>query len=126
MAWVSQELKKQVSPGIKAVLKKYGVKGTISVRDNRTLVVSIKAGPINFIGDYTGRFPSDHFLLNGYPGIFVGKSGAFLSELFDAMDNGNWDESDIMTDHFNVGWYTDIKIGNVCMPFMAIWNWALF
>lgn len=120
MAWVSQELKAQLAPGIKAVLKKYGVKGTISVRDNRVLVVSIKTGSINFIGEYTGRFPSDHFLLSGHSDNFVGKSGAFLSELFNAMNNGNWDKSDIMTDYFNVGWYTDVKIGKWSAPYQYI------
>ena len=34
MAYVSQEKKKQLAPAIKAVLKKYGMKGSIAVRHN--------------------------------------------------------------------------------------------
>ena len=35
-----------------------------------------------------------------------------LAELIDAMNEGNWDHSDIQSDYFNVGWYTDVNIGN--------------
>lgn len=121
MAWVSQELKRQLAPNIKAVLKKYGVKGTIAVRDNRVLVVNIKSGPIDFIGEYVGKFPSDYFNLSGDASeFFNGRSASLLSELFVAMNNGNWDKSDIMTDYFNVGWYTNVNIGRWSTPYQYI------
>ena len=50
MAYMSQEHKKKLSPAIKAVLKKYGVKGSIGVRHNSSLVVNIKEGVLDFIG----------------------------------------------------------------------------
>ena len=48
MAYVSQTDKKELSVGIKKVLKKYNMKGTIAVRHHSTLVVNIQSGPIDF------------------------------------------------------------------------------
>ena len=28
------------------------------------------------------------------------------------MNTGNWDESDIQTDYFDVGWYLQLSLGN--------------
>ena len=50
MAYVSQELKKSIAPVIKALLKEYGLKGTLAVRHHSTLVLNITSGPIDFIG----------------------------------------------------------------------------
>ena len=44
MAYVSKQDKAELAPGIKAVLKKYSMKGSISVRNHSTLVVKISQG----------------------------------------------------------------------------------
>ena len=51
MAYVSQEMKKALTPAIKAVLKKHRVKASISVNNHSTLCVNIKEGAIDFIGE---------------------------------------------------------------------------
>ena len=51
MAYVSQAMKKELAPGIKAVLKKYRMKASISVNNHSTICVNIKSGPIDFIGE---------------------------------------------------------------------------
>ena len=48
MAYVSQEMKKELSVGIKRVLKKYGMKGTIGIDNHRGLKVNLKEGVIDF------------------------------------------------------------------------------
>ena len=50
MAYVSQEMKKELSGGIKAVLKKYGMKGTIAVDNHSSLVVNLKGGKLDLLG----------------------------------------------------------------------------
>jgi hypothetical protein len=55
MAYVSQELKAQLAPGIKAICKKYGVKASIAVRNHTTLVLNIKQGPIDFFTGYNNK-----------------------------------------------------------------------
>ena len=49
MAFMSQKKKAFLAPGIRAVLKKYGIKGTIAVRHHSTLVVNLKSGNIDFV-----------------------------------------------------------------------------
>ena len=74
MAYMNQELKKQRAPQIKKVLKKYGLKGTIGVRNYSTLYVTIKEGALDFIGaaqkindEYARRhFQKAHQITDGY------------------------------------------------------------
>lgn len=123
MAFMSQERKKELAPAIKKVLKKYKMKGTLAVRNHSTLVVNLKSGPLDIIGNYeekTGRGVSGGYIdVNGYwlSDAYTGKVLSFLKELKDAMMEGNWDKSDIMTDYFNVGWYTDINVGKWNKPY---------
>lgn len=131
MAWMNQEKKAKLAPGIKAVLKKYGVKGTLGVHNHSTLVLNIKEGPIDFIGNYNEvridrrTNPNDlaqsHLQVNPYwyQEHFTGKAYKFLSELFAAMMAGNHDRSDIQTDYFDVGWYVDVNIGQWNKPYIV-------
>ena len=52
MAYVSQEDKKELSVGIKKVLKKYNVKGTIGVHNHSTIVVRLRSGDLDILGNY--------------------------------------------------------------------------
>jgi hypothetical protein len=129
MAFMNQEKKAKLAPGIKAVLKKYGVKGSLAVRNYSTLVMNIKSGPIDFIGNFNevrmdrrtnpDDLAKDYLQINPYwyQEHFTGKAHKFLSELFREMNAGNHDRSDIMTDYFDVGWYVDVNIGNWNKPY---------
>ena len=126
MAYMDQRQKAFLAPAIKAVLKKYSMKGTIGVRNHSTLVVNISQGPLDIIGN---MYEIKQAKPNPYPGTeyakplymqvnehwigdnYSGKCKEFLQELKDAMDVGNHDRSDIQTDYFDVGWYKDINIG---------------
>jgi len=48
MAYIGQKEKKELAPAIKAVLKKFGVKGTIGIDNHRGLKVNLKEGVIDF------------------------------------------------------------------------------
>lgn len=129
MAYMNQERKKQLAPGIKTVLKKYGMKGSIAVRHHSTLVVNIKSGRLDIIGNYCQKADSATIIelsksecmsVNVYwiDEHYTGEVRDFLNELHTAMMDGNWDKSDIMSDYFNVGWYTDINIGQWNKPYV--------
>ena len=51
MAYINQEDKKRLAPKIKEVLKKYGVKGTISISHHSNLVVRLKEGKVDLYGE---------------------------------------------------------------------------
>lgn len=131
MAFMNQEMKSKLSPAVKSILKKYEMKGSLSVRNHMVLVMKIKSGKLNLIDNFNdacSRVYGERFNLcegsiqvNQYhfKDQFTGKAKAFITELVNAMNVGNWDKSDIQTDYFNVGWYLDINIGGWNTPYMV-------
>jgi hypothetical protein len=133
MAYVSQELKSKLSPAIKAVCKKYGIKASIAVRSHMTLCLNIKSGAIDFIGNSNRVCGADFYQVargfkpntTGYDQVnpyhfqnhYDGDARAFLTEVLAVMNDGNWDKSDIQSDYFNVGWYVDVNIGAWNKPY---------
>jgi len=117
MAYMNQEKKAALAPLIKDICKRHGVKATLSVRNHSTLILTIKSGSIDFFAD---RVPGPYNHTDvGYLQVneyrykqdFVGPSLAFFQELLPAMNIGNHDQSDAMTDYFDVGWYTEVQVG---------------
>ena len=125
MAYMSQERKAEIAPVVKAICKKYGVKASMAVRHHSTLVLNIKSGSIDFIGNYNQRStnPSAHASTSidvnpyWYQGHFSGVALDFMREIFTAMNQGNHDRSDIQTDYFDVGWYVDVNVGRWNKPY---------
>jgi len=111
MAYVSQADKKALAPAIKAVLNKYGMKGSIRIRNHSTLVVTVKSGGIDFSDYMRGEAYIDvnpYWIDQHYTGI----ARDFLNELLDAMKGPNYfNDDDAMTDYFSRSHYTDITIG---------------
>ena len=131
MAYFNQERKAKLAPAIKAILKKYKVKGSLAVRNHSSFVLNIKSGAIDFIGNYNstvaaqpGGFrnsnPAEKSLdVNPYwyQEHFDGRALNFLKEIFAAMNLGNHDRSDIQSDYFDVGWYVDVNVGAWNQPY---------
>ncbi len=114
MAYMSQEKKAKIAPAVKAILKKYNVKGSLAVNNHSTLVLNISQGSIDFYKDFgNGGQPQFGIQVNPYwyHEHFTGLSKEFLAEVLNAMNEGNHDRSDIQTDYFDVGWYVDVNIG---------------
>ena len=135
MAYMNQERKAQLAPAIRAVLKKYSVKGSISVDNRSTLVVTVRSGALDFIGEAnrfnreyaerTGqRFHEvkDYYQANPYKRedeYADATIGAFFKELTAAMRGDLWyDNSDIMTDYFDTAYYLNINIGRWNKPYV--------
>ena len=51
MAYMNQTKKQTIAAKVKPILAKYGMKGSLSVRNHSTIVLKLTAGPIDFIGD---------------------------------------------------------------------------
>jgi hypothetical protein len=113
MAYVSQADKAKLAPAIRAVLNKYKVKGTISVRHHSTLVVTVKSGNIDFGGD---NIDVNVYWIDQH---YTGVARQFLNELHRAMMGPDWFcEDDAMTDYFHRSHYCDIRIGNWQRPYV--------
>ena len=114
MAYMNQERKAKLAPAIKAVLKKYGMKGTIAVRDYMVLVVNIKEGKLPFDA-YEQVNP---YYVNE---LYEGDKRNFLKELLTAMRGDMWyDNSDAMIDYFDTAYYMDINVGKWNKPYTLI------
>jgi hypothetical protein len=146
MAYFSQEKKKEVAPKIKSILKKYKMKGTISVDNHSTLEVNLKEGSLDFKkfyelveNEYHSRryggenvpaqdpYKWTYVRVNHYDDSQKAKKlgfddiANFLDELLLAMRSAGWyDESDIQSDYFHIAYYTDINIGKWNQPYKLI------
>lgn len=139
MAYMNQEKKAKIAPEIKRILKKYGVKGTLAVRNHSSLVLNVKSGSIDFIENYIStdldkphakkmdQNQVEYLRKNQaidvnpywYHEHFSGKAKSFLKEILQAMNSGNHDRSDVQTDYFDVGWYVDVNIGKWNKPYIV-------
>lgn len=132
MAHVSQETKAKLAPTIKAILKKYKLKGSLSVRNHSSLVLNIKSGSIDFINnfdsvrdrrpEYNGekliRTHSIQVNPYWYHEHFTGEALAFMTEMVAAMKGPDFfDHSDMQTDYFCCSHYFDINVGQWNKPY---------
>jgi hypothetical protein len=120
MAYINQDKKKELQPLVKAILARYGLKGSLSINHHSTLVLTIQSGDIDFFGDC--NFDRDGYMdVNNYwyHEHFTGRSLLFLDDILPVLNRGNHDNSDLMTDYFDVGWYVDIKIGKWDKPYIC-------
>ena len=136
MAYMNQEKKAKIAPVVKAICAKYGIKGSLKVRNHSTLCLTIKQGPIDFIGNSNRVCGNDHYQVSrgfrpntqGYSDVnpywfrdhYDGEALDFLSEILTAMNAGNHDRSDIQSDYFDVGWYVDVNIGRWDQPYALV------
>ena len=124
MAYVSQEKKKELAPGIKAVLKKYGMKGTLAVRNRMSLECNIKSGKLDILGalPVSEYGPRDYVQVNPYwveENYNDSKVVAFLLELKDAMEGKDFFcDDDMMTDYFHRSHYININVGSFGKPYI--------
>lgn len=134
MAYMSQTKKAEIAPAVKSILKKYNLSGSLSVNNHSTLVLNIKTSAIDFVANYNtvvgaqpGGFRNGspaglHLDINPYwyKEHFNGAALECLTEIMTAMNLGNHNLSNPMTDYFDVGWYVDVHIGNWNRPYVLV------
>lgn len=108
MAWARQERKREMAPVIKAICKKYGMKGSLSIRNHSCYVFTIKSGIIDFnnpqVSDTVNHLQPEKF--------YSGKALEFIKEISAEMEKGNYNNSDYMTDYFDINFYVNIQLGS--------------
>jgi hypothetical protein len=136
MAYMNQERKAKITKMLKPILAKYKVKGSLSVRNHSTIVLTLKSGAIDFIGNSNRVCGNDFYQVqrgfkpttSGYDQVnpywfqdhYDGDAKAFLTEAFKALKSADWyDESDAMIDYFNIAYYVDINIGKWDTPYIV-------
>ena len=144
MAYISQQDKRDLSPGIKKVLKTYNMKGTISIRHHSTLIVTLTEGELDLIkveNDIrrerherepyrelylvTDTFQQSYHHLNKFVELGEHEIHNFYQNMFKAMKGNKWfDKSDSMTDYFHIAYYCYINVGRSReKPYICTKNW---
>lgn len=134
MAYISQEEKQAIAPAVKALLKQYGLKGSLRLSNHSTIVLTLTAGAIDFFA-IANRKNKEYALLRnerpreveGYMDVnvywyeihFDGVAAEFLGKAIKTLRGEGWyDESDSQSDYFNVKHYTEIRIGKWNKPYI--------
>ena len=136
MAYMNQERKAKITKMLKPILAKYKVQVSLSVRNHSTIVLTLKSGAIDFIGNSNRVCGNDFYQVqrgfkpttSGYDQVnpywfqdhYDGDAKAFLTEAFKALKSADWyDESNAMIDYFNIAYYVDINIGKWNSPYIV-------
>ena len=133
---MNQERKAKITKMLKPILAKYKVKGSLSVRNHSTIVLTLKSGAIDFIGNSNRVCGNDFYQVqrgfkpttSGYDQVnpywfqdhYDGDAKAFLTEAFKALKSADWyDETNAMIDYFNIAYYVDVNIGKWNSPYIV-------
>jgi hypothetical protein len=122
MAYMNQDKKAKIASAIKPILKKYGVKGSLSVRNHSTIVLTITEGKIDFAKDGKMDFRFG-IQVNPYwyHEHFTGRAKEFLSEVIPAMYSADYyDNSDAQIDYFDTAYYVDVNVGKWNKPYKVV------
>ena len=135
MSYMNQEKKAKIAVLIKPLLKKYGIKGTLSVSNHSSIYLNLKEGPIDFIGNandvcanqsYGERIENRHknnMQVNVYwvADHFTGVAKEFLLSAVEALKSaGYYNNSDAMTDYFDTAYYYNINVGQWDKPYKLV------
>jgi hypothetical protein len=141
MAHMNQQKKAVIVSKVKPVLKKYGLKGTFSVRNHMTICLTITSGSIDFIENYiqtdinssSGKKISDgqidYIRKNNaldinphwYQDHFTGKALDALTEIMEGMHSaGYYNNTDIQSDYFDTAYYVDVNVGTWNRPYTVL------
>jgi len=136
MAYMNQERKAKIAANLKPILAKYGIKGSLSVRNHMAITLTLKSGPIDFIANSNRVCGASHYQTargfrpntSNYADVnpfwfqdhYDGDALAFLTEAFAALKSADWyDRSDAQTDYFDTAYYYDINIGKWNRPYQV-------
>jgi len=134
MAFINQAGKAKIAAALKAAMPK-DVKYTLAIRDNMTVVMTIKSAPfdlmamINAKNKAQAEFRGDAFYevkgncqLNQYylDKSFDGKALEILEAAKKALYSADYyDDSDIQSDYFSCAYYVQMNVGTYDKPFVC-------
>ena len=132
MAYMNQTKKAKIANALKPILAKYGMKGSLKVRNHHAITLTLRQGPIDFIGDLNesrnGRLGVSkdemrkryELQVNQYwiDEHYTGVSLEFLKQVNEAMQAADYyDRSDAQIDYFDTAYYYDIHVGAWNKPY---------
>jgi hypothetical protein len=128
MAYMSQDHKKRIKVELDKVLKGTGIKYSLGVRNHSTIVLNVKSGPVDFLGNYMAGLGDDtqktitsmDVNVYHYQRHFSGEVLELMKKIMAAMNLENYDHSEPQQDYYNVGFYVDVNIGKWGKPYELV------
>ena len=126
MAYMNQTKKAAIAAELKKVVPA-GWKWSLSVEHHMTIRMTIKEAPVDLLrcfgeSDYFKHDSATHLDVNPYrfrDWIIDDEVRDVFVMIFNALNLGNWDRSDLMTDYHDVGHYVSLHIGRWNKPFVC-------
>lgn len=126
MAYVNQDKKSKIAAALKPVVP-HGWKYSLAVRNHSTIVMTVASAPFDLIRAFkrSAHFDPDtatEVSVNPYhfrSHIEDEVVADVIEKILDALNTDNHDNSDPMTDYFDVGHYVDLRIGRWNKPFQV-------
>jgi hypothetical protein len=130
---MNQERKKALAARVAQVVPK-DWKYTLAVRNHSTIVMTITQAPKDLVASYREMRDSSGPFTNWsktdysckinthYPGQAFHDPDLckIMTDIVEALNYGNHDNSDAQTDYFDVGWYVDVQVGSYDSPFIHV------
>lgn len=133
MAYMNQDKKKIIKAALDKVLKPRGIKYSLRVMNNTSINCTIKAAPVDFIGNFNEKtkgiyktisgqdpesLPVNLYWINEH---FSGEAAEILSEAAEALKAaGYYDHSNAQIDYFETAYYMHLNIGQWNSPFKLL------
>lgn len=122
MAFMNQEKKAVIAAALKKVMPKdwkYSLRCT-----RHSITCTIRQAPVDLLGMHReGSYSQECTSLQLNPYYLRSQcsdsaTADVLEAIKCALNTGNWDNSDVMTDYFDVGHYIHIHVGEWNKPFI--------
>lgn len=115
-AYMSPEHAKQIRDELKKTFPEF----KFSVRNDNysSINIAILSGPIKLTDKEDGYEQVNHYYIKDHY-KHNPEAADFLEKVNKIANKGNYDNSDIMTDYFDVGWYVHMSIGQWDRPYVV-------
>lgn len=125
MAYVDQAKKQKIAAALKLVVPT-GWKYSLAVQNHSTIVMTVASAPFDLLAAFHPSYgcdkPPTYVSVNPYhinAHVWDECVAEVLQKIVDALNTDNHDNSDLMTDYFDVGHYITLQLGRWNKPFVC-------
>jgi len=124
MAYITQDEKKVIAAKMKEFMPK-DWKYSLSIHNHSQIICTVKSAPVDLqkelkddmkIHLHNGSFSVNEFHFKNH--FNEGPTVEIISKIIAALNTDNYDNSDSMTDYFDVGHYVELRFGKWDQPFI--------
>ena len=127
MAYITQDQKKEIATLLKNVVPR-GWKYSLAINNHSALVMTIRSAPVDLLSEWFRCSYKSNYVISPVKPKDARINEYNLERQFNesletikaieaVLNTGNYDNSDIQADYFNVGFYVTLQLGTWDKPF---------